>query len=233
MPLYKKISTESYEVYVWKVTETYDELLAVLPHSDIFRDEAERRFTSMKRRMEFAAVRALLYVGAGIVCPQVGYMPSGKPFLLRDSRDLSISHTMDYVAVMLAENGVPGIDIERRSDRVLRIRSRIVGDQERAETADTLLLHWSAKESVYKIIQCEEVDFVRHLRLTVQPGCLESITNELKKTGEAVMETFHPDCITSFVVHYLLDDDFVLTYSVWLKKTHQNNLCDDNPAEHG
>lgn len=231
MPLYKKIISECYEAYVWKVTETYDELLAVLPHSDKFRDEAERRFTSAKRRMEFVAVRALLHVGAGIVCPEVGYMPSGKPFLLCDSRDLSISHTMGYVAVMLAANGVPGIDIERRSDRVLRIRSRIVGAQEQAETPDDLLLHWSAKETVYKMIQCEEVDFVRHFRLTMpeylEPACM------LKKTGEAVMETFHPDCMTSFVVYYLLDDDFVLTYSVWLKKTHQDNLCNDNPAEHG
>lgn len=231
MPLYKKIQTGSYAVFVWKVTETYDELIAVLPHSDIFRNEAERRFTSMKRRLEFAAVRVALYVAAGIDYPEIGYMASGKPFLLHDPRELSVSHTQNYVAVMLTEDKMPGVDIERRSDRIVNLKSRIIGPEELADSPECLLLHWSAKETAYKIMQCRDVDFVRHLKLSVLPEYI--ISDGIKKSGEAVMKTVHPDYVSSFMINYVLDDEFILTYSVASKKAHQDNLCNDNAAKHG
>lgn len=233
MPLLKEFRTETYAVFVWKVTETYDELLTFLSRSDMFRNEAERRFTSMKRRLEFVAVRVLLYAGAGLDHPEVGYLETGKPFLLHDARELSISHTQGYVAVMLAEKGVPGIDIERRTDRVVKLKDRIVGPEEQAETPDELLLHWSAKETAYKMMSCREVDWVNHLRLSMPYGRPYPMNIRIGQTGEMTLSTFHPDCMTTFTVNYLFTDDFVLTYSVaFLEKAHQDYLCDNDTAEH-
>ena len=72
-----------------------------------------RRFTAAHRRLEWLAVRVLLYTLSGEE-KEIAYHPSGKPYLADDSASISISHTKGYVAVAL---GLPGrevgVDIEQ------------------------------------------------------------------------------------------------------------------------
>jgi phosphopantetheinyl transferase (holo-ACP synthase) len=82
---------------------------------------------------------------------------SGKPYLENQRYHLTISHTQDYVAVALNPKEDIGIDIEKRADKVKRVRQKYVQAQEEANIDPTqeithLLLYWCTKESIYKII---------------------------------------------------------------------------------
>lgn len=209
MPLFYTVEEKDFRCCVWKVTETADELLAALPEADKYKAEAASRFSSPKRRLEYAAVRALLYEMTGTP-PDVSYLPSGRPFLTDGTAFLSITHTKGYVAVALSPSAVVGVDAEQYGERILSLRDRIVGERERAEDAWSLLLHWSAKETVYKMMDSEGVDFVEHLCVS---GIPEDGSSRVKPEGVFLLSSSYPSHRQAYTVHYRLFPDFVLTYS--------------------
>ena len=120
------------------------------------------RVSAEKRRQERFASRVLLKELLGEEV-RVDYHSTGAPFLACVPLYISISHTKDYVAVILDKRPT-GIDIEYRSDRILKIRSRFMNPEEEAgidleHEVEHLLIHWCAKETLFKIIEQEGVDF--------------------------------------------------------------------------
>ncbi len=59
--LYFDKQQEGWRIAIWHVTETIDELLALLPDEEVVSSEAETRFRSESRILEWTAVRVLLY----------------------------------------------------------------------------------------------------------------------------------------------------------------------------
>lgn len=193
---------------VWKVEETMEDLLSMLPHAERYRQEVER-FSSVHRRLEWCAVRVLLHFMLGKET-EILYYSNGKPYLADASCPLSISHTKGYVAVILGRPGEEvGIDIEQYGERVRKVSSRFMRTDEQAayyKGTDTwgLLLHWSAKETLFKCMNSDGVDFCEHLRIF--PFDVSS-----EGTFEAV--EYRTAACRRFLVHYCLYTDFVLTYS--------------------
>jgi hypothetical protein len=85
---------------------------------------------------------------------------------------------------------------------VERVRSRFLGDDEKADSLDQLLTLWSAKEAVFKLIQKEGVDFKRNLR-----SCPfnQDVRGCFRMAYEAEDECL--DCFVAYEVH----EEFVLT----------------------
>lgn len=170
MPLFQQYSDPSCRWVIWRIDESLDELLAQLPGRAGF-EPSLAACGSARRRLERTAVRVLLsrLLGGPV---SVGYRSDGKPLLeSHPDTDLSISHTDGYAAVILGAPGLRvGIDIERYSTRIRRLRSRIVSAAEQVvpwQGDDTwsLLLHWSAKEVLFKCMGQREVDFLEHLHI--------------------------------------------------------------------
>lgn len=208
MPLHYLRKDGNRVLGIWKITETEDWFKQQLDAPWIV--EELERYSASVRRMEYLAVRMLLKELTGIVC-RVRHLPSGKPFLENVVASVSISHTKGYAAVLLDEDGAnPGIDIEYYADRVCKIASRFMHSEEWQGSAGPddvkwLLLHWSAKETLYKRLGVDEVDFCRHLRLL--PFVL---------SGEGSLQAceFRTSENRHFDIHYLFENDFVLTWSV-------------------
>ncbi len=207
MALFLQHQDENSRWAVWKLEETLEDLLSSFPHSGKYKQEIER-FSSLHRRLEWCAVRVLLYTMLGTE-KEIRYQSNGKPYLADKSFSLSISHTKGYVAVILGRvNKEVGIDIEQYGERVHKVAHKFIRDDELPGSyggTDTwgLLLHWSAKESVFKCMNTEEVDFREHLQIYPFIVCSE---------GEfEVIEYRTVDCCR-FCVHYRLFPDFVLTY---------------------
>jgi phosphopantetheinyl transferase len=77
---------------------------------------------------------------------------SGKPILLESENHISLSHCDGYVAAIHGDNPV-GIDVERVSQRVQKIKNYFLRDEELGllgEENEALILAWSAKESIFK-----------------------------------------------------------------------------------
>mgnify|MGYP001035166990 FL=1 len=140
----------------------------------------------------------------------IAYHDDGAPYLPDSSLSLSISHTNGYAAVLLQEQGAVGIDIEYRSDRVLKIRSRFMSPEENASVGpdyetEHLLVHWCAKEALFKMIRQQDVDFIEHLH--VEPFVYAD-SGQIK-----AVETRTEDAL-SYTLRYEVRPDFILVYSV-------------------
>ena len=216
--LYYDKHIDGIRVAVWHVTEEYEELLSLLPDAESVQNEAEQQFSSEFRRVEWTAVRVLLYT---VLDRQIhiGYNDQGAP-LLPDYEGLhiSISHTKGYVAIALSERAIVGIDVEQiermedktnifddkeKKTRVERVRSRFIRDDECANTIVGMLLHWSAKETVFKKLGREGVNFIDEMK--IYPF------DETQYEGDFQLEDLKEN--DTYIIYYKVFDDFVLTYT--------------------
>lgn len=209
MPLFKKWNEEGATWGIWEVTESIDELLSRLTQVSCVPEELGR-LVCEGRRMEYVAVRVLLKELLGEEC-RIAYYPSGKPYLVNHSHFITISHTKGYVAVGLHPSKEVGIDIEQVAERVRKVKTRFVHKDELPGFSNhepqiqlfELLLLWSAKETMFKVLNASEVDFVEHL----QVGDFE-----VQSCGTFIGHEFKTSCHKTFTIHYQTHPKFVLTY---------------------
>ena len=202
MGLFHFEENDNYRYGIWKIAEDEKTLKILLEN------EIEPPFSNPGKRIEFFSVRALAKL-MGINPSTIDHRPSGRPYLLDSSTNISISHTKGYVSVLLSEDQNTGIDIEQRSDRVVKVRKKFIHPQEEAnlagmkaeEETTALLLHWSAKEAIFKAIPDEGVDFINELRI------FDMQKPSLKGNFKAVALRKK----TNFQIDYRVEKDFVLT----------------------
>lgn len=208
MPLFELHTEDNCQWGVWKVTETLEELLFLLPHREKY-EEAVLHFAAETRRLEWLAVRVLLCTMLGEE-KEIAYHPNGKPYFADNFASISISHTKGYVAVLLSAPGREvGIDIEYYGERVRKVARKFMRCDEEVflyEGTDiwSLLLHWSAKETMFKCMDVSEVDFQEHLRIIPFP---------LLGQGMFRAEESRTAKKRRFRINYRLFPDFVLTAS--------------------
>ncbi len=209
MALFLQHKTNNIQWAVWKMEESLETLLALLPDARRISCKQELNcFVSEHRKMEWLSVRVLLYSMLR-EDKEIGYSSEGKPYLTDHSFFISISHTKGYVAVILSSQTSVGIDIEQYSQRVHRVSSRYVRPDEQAEAyqgdvAWSLLLHWSAKEAVFKRMEDADADF-RKLRLTYFVP---------QEEGMFQVQEFVTGQQKIYAVGYRIHPDFVLTWTL-------------------
>ena len=209
MGLFLQHKTVDMQWSVWKMEESLDTLFSLLP--DVRRVSCEQemqRFTSDRRKLEWLSVRVLLYSMLQ-EDKEIGYSSEGKPHLTDNSSFISISHTKGYVAVILSSVAPVGIDIEQYAQRVHKVSDRYIRSDEQTEPYQDdmtwgLLLHWSAKEAVFKRMENADAD-LRKLRLThFIPQ--EEGTFQVQELVTAQQELYS--------VGYRICPDFVLTWTL-------------------
>lgn len=192
---------------IWKIDETWEELLRQLDRQDEYSLMLDR-FTSDSRKSEWLAVRLLLKHLLGCETT-IAYHETSVPYLPESPYHISISHTKGYAAVILGEQPV-GIDIEYRSSRINRIKFRFMNEEEftRLGELDTeqLLICWSAKETAFKLMQERVVDLQTDLHVV-----------SFDYTGSNgylyMKETFTPS-LAVFRIKYITTPAFILTYGI-------------------
>ena len=209
MALFLQHKTDDIQWAVWKMEESLEVLLALLPDARrVFCEQELNRFVSERRKMEWLSVRVLLYAMLQ-EDKEIGYSPEGKPYLTDHSFFISISHTKGYVAVMLASFTPAGIDIEQYGQRVKRVYDRFIRSDERVESYQgdetwSMLLHWSAKETIFKSMENADAD-LRKL-------CLSHFIPQSE--GVFQVREYATERQQLFTVGYRICPDFVLTWTV-------------------
>ena len=199
-------------VGIWKMEETTEEMWYLLQHQAWYQLEFSR-LKAEQRQKEWLATRLLLKEMLGHEAI-IHHHPNGAPFLSEtEQKQISISHTKDFVAIMLTDvTHIAGIDIEYRSERVRKVRSRFLNAEEErfidpAHETEHLLICWCAKETLYKIINRQEVDFCRHLH--IQPF-------SYAKQGWLIAFDTCSESPKHVVLQYRVEKDFVIT---WVKNS--------------
>ncbi len=114
--------------------------------------------------------------------------------------NVSISHTKGWAAMILSKWHRSGVDIEYVSDRVNKIVSRFMRDDEPQDTLNERIITWCAKEAAYKYYHEQHLGFLemRLLPFTQQ------------ETGTAHMVNLRQG--ETKTVNYEVNKDFVLVY---------------------
>ena len=153
MPLFRQFQLSGVDILVWKITETVDELLQMVPADCA--SFALEKFASKKRCSEWLAVRALLAQKLDNV--RVVYDAVGKPSLDGCCGNISISHTDGYAVVALSRNYEIGVDVESLSRDIMSLSHRFMPAESFNEVLPgkrnfVALVHWCAKEALFKIV---------------------------------------------------------------------------------
>lgn len=127
--------------------------------------------------------------------------PTGRPVLQDSYFYISMSHNQELSAVMLSKNPC-GIDIEYRREKVKLIQQKFLNESELLkykDNLDQLTIIWSAKESVYKMINRPGLVFKEDIDCHVEQG--KVLTKVVLKPQ-----------ILNYEIPYTSIDNSILTY---------------------
>jgi 4'-phosphopantetheinyl transferase len=171
MPLIRnnKIA-ENIFLAVWEITESLDEL-----HQNFLINEKEMQayeaISNEGRKKQWLVTRKLLYALTNNPNLWISHYGNRKPYLNDENLSISISHTSNYVAILLGENIKLGIDIEKLTSRIYKIRNKFCSETENEYLTDDenllprLYLIWSAKEALFKMYGEGNLDFRKNLHI--------------------------------------------------------------------
>lgn len=197
---------------LWQMDESPEQLFDLYPHLLPYRSSLDDKYKNDGRKLEFLAIRALMYemlrvngASKGLLSHAGDFTHNGQGKPLFRGYHVSISHTKGYAALILSKKSEVAVDIEYMSDRVERIASKFLRKDERADSLDAKLVHWCAKETVFKLFSEENILFedmrVKPFDTMADWACdVENL-----KSGKTARVDFE------------LAMDFVLTYSMWTK----------------
>ena len=120
-----------------------------------------------KSKEYFLAVRKLLENEDPEL--NIDYDSKGKPFLNKQ-KVISISHSNEMVAIGISSEIDFGIDIQYKTDKIFKIKSKFLSKKEgkflgKTDNMEFLIKIWSAKESIFKALGREGVSFSNDLEI--------------------------------------------------------------------
>ncbi len=204
--IYRIINHKDISIYIWHIVETAAELSSLL---SINKELAlagidENLKLKLWHNTHFLSTRILLFNYAGLQTPLLKN-EYGKPS--NSQKQVSISHSNNYAAIIVSDKVHAAIDLERIDDRILRVQHKFIHEEEKffPETSNVIYttLIWSAKETLYKFYSANEVIFKDELR--VHPFNFED-------KGKFKADILKSAGILSIDIQYFIFDNYVLTW---------------------
>ena len=168
-------------------------------------------YKSESQRRQKLAVRALLEEAFDEKV-YLNHHDNGKPFIENEAINISITHTDNYVAIILHEEDDLGIDIESLDRDFSAVEKKALNEDEiddleddTEEKNEQLAIYWCAKEAIYKRMGVNKVDFAEQIDVE---------RFNVRKEGELEATFIHKDGYEEeFELEYMTFDRHVL---VWL-----------------
>ncbi len=191
-------------ILCWKIEESENQLLSMVNLNE-WEKKHINNHKRPQRRKELITSRILAQQYLSKV--HIEYH-NRKPILINSSKEISISNTKDYVAVMIQnEKTNTGIDIQYYSDTVLRVKHKFLHPTEKSlfdiDDNEVLNIIWSAKETLYKAYSKDKLEFKKQLIVTT----IDKVNNKI----EGVIK-YSNDKKASFKLGLHVKDEFILTY---------------------
>ncbi|MFV8345149.1 4'-phosphopantetheinyl transferase family protein [Flavobacterium sp. ZB4P13] len=212
MPLYKTIHVNSAtQILVWKVTESFQELLEQVVLNDTNRIRLDGMKSEMHQRA-FLSVRKLLQE-TGHTDLDLYYDEFGKPHL-NGEKHISITHSHNFSAIIISDETV-GIDIELQRDKIIRIADKFCDSEfqflspsfateKTQEYIRKLTVIWGAKEAIFKIRNEKGISFKDHIKVNAF---------ELEN-NQTIAELHFDSLVKGFTIHFEEIEEFTLVYAL-------------------
>lgn len=186
---------------IWHIVESKEMLLKT--YIDRGFDAKNIIDTKSETRLkQWLAIRLLLHEFYPHTA--INYNEFGKPFL-SNTIEISISHAGNYAVIALNTSKKCGIDIEKISAKVERIKHKFLNKQELeiATTLEELTLFWCVKEALYKLYSDKELIFNEQLFVSYQNEP-KTITGRIKTSNNDEQHELIAEKI----------DDYLLVYTI-------------------
>mgnify|MGYP001947511157 CR=1 FL=1 len=201
MPLHTKKHIKNGIVALWHITETKEELQEMLPQPWLDTLDLDRVSTHN------LAARVLAHHVRPTFSP-IEKDEYGKPYFESADHKISITHAGEYAGFMLTEKRDCGIDMEEITERVRRIKTKFVREDEEAfieEDLKGLFSIWCAKEAMYKYYGLKSLDFKKHMKLDYQ---------KLEEKGTLIGHINKDDYSQSLELDYEFFDNYLILHTV-------------------
>ena len=161
---YREKIDDKKQIVVWDITESEIELCKDLSLSKNSLFMISQR-KSIVHRKGYLAIRQILK-NLNIDSKLHQYDQNGAPYLT-DGRYISISHTKDKAAVVIALRPV-GIDLEHYQNKIIKVAPRFIheneiSDPKKLNDIKYITQIWTAKEALYKIFRKKGIHFKSQL----------------------------------------------------------------------
>jgi len=206
MPVYKTITVNEYtKVLIWKLEESFEELASGIELTPV----SQARINTMKsdlHRRGFMSIRHLLKEFGYQDC-DVTYDQNGKPHL-NDGKQLSISHSFHFTAVIVSDV-VVGVDVEKQREKIKKIAPKFTPLEEYKALGNgedlirKLTIVWGAKESLYKLYGKQGLLFLHDI--FVRDFSIE--------TGETTAIVTYNKAEKEYILHFLEFEGFTCVYA--------------------
>ena len=208
MPLIEEIKINRSKIFLWEPEEEITSLLKNVGIPEKWKESLDN-IKLEKRKKEWLILRILLnkIFKSGT---EIKYTPDGKPVLKGETGNISISHTENCIALAFHPIYPIGIDVEKISDKVLKVKSKFLNKEEiefldsKNEIIHTLIM-WSAKESLFKALGTSSVDFKEHLHI-------EAFTPS--NFGILKAKEYRSISKNTYTIYYKIYSNFVFTHSM-------------------
>jgi len=208
MPLYKTIQVNEYTtVLIWKIEESLDELFQGITLTSSSQDRVDGMKSDLHQK-GFMSIRQLLAI-KGYQDNDLIYDEFGKPHL-EDGKFISITHSFTFSAIIISDNKMVGIDIEKQRDKILKIAHKFTPIKEYKTIANhdalvgKLTIVWGAKESLYKIYGKKKLRFLQHIYIE------DFMFDEGKTSGEIRYD----GTVETYDVFFLEFEGFTCVYAM-------------------
>tara|TARA_B100000900_G_scaffold86352_1_gene70047 strand:- start:28819 stop:29460 length:642 start_codon:yes stop_codon:yes gene_type:complete len=153
MGLFKIIKKEKFQIGIWQITETVDELKNI--SNNLFTTKNKNT-----KRVKETIINNIL-VNKLLPNAKINYNNYGAPFL--ENKFISISHTKKIACVIISDYNV-GIDVEEISNRPLQLANKFVSHKNKVLlTEKKALIIWCFKEAIFKWYEKGNISFKKDI----------------------------------------------------------------------
>lgn len=208
MPLlFTKEIAEQTHIALWKIVEDEHFFIKKMTLTTSETERLDR--IKGRRRLEWLAGRWLVHKmsskGERLICQADQY---GKPHLIDSPLEMSLSHSNEVAAAILAPQSV-GIDIQKLVAKIERIAHKYMRPEETESLAlhhiEHLHIYWGAKEALYKAYGRRELDFIKHIH--IQPFDYQQIGTTKGRVTKGDFEA-------NYQIYFEKIGEYILVYAI-------------------
>lgn len=167
-----------------------------------------KSISNHKRRTEWLSIREIITE----IMPlgeDICYDEQRKPHFKNSNFHLSISHSFERVAVGVSKKESIGIDVQRISNKISRIKNRFLNEHEQKivpDSVEVLTAYWSMKEALFKIYGVNDVFLKQNFEI--------KNFDYQNNVGKAIGITSTSEFYSEHNMEFQKLDDYMVAYNV-------------------
>lgn len=168
MPLINLYKISPYSVLgIWKIEESINEMKEINKNEKININEKKN---DKKFIESVASIMIIKNLSSFMESNYYGIYKNnlGKPLLIKSEANISISHSYPYAVGLMNKKNVCGVDIEKISEKVLKINSKFLNKNEIIKVGNSLIkntIYWSCKEALFKAYNKSGISFINDISI--------------------------------------------------------------------